>query len=29
VNIQRGAGGMAKTYQVRQVLAAIVKLEER
>ena len=27
VNIQRGAGGMAKTYQVRQVLAAIDKLK--
>ncbi|MGH8112351.1 MAG: hypothetical protein ACREPL_10555 [Rhodanobacteraceae bacterium] len=29
VNIQRGAGGMAKTYQVKQVLAAIRKLEEQ
>lgn len=27
VNIQRGKSGMAKTYQVRQVLAAIDKLE--
>lgn len=27
VNIQRSAGGMAKGYQVRQVLAAIEKLE--
>lgn len=27
VNIQRGKDGMAKTYQVRQVLAAIDKLE--
>jgi hypothetical protein len=26
VNIQRSANGMAKTYQVRQVLAAIDKL---
>ncbi|MGH8116274.1 MAG: hypothetical protein ACREP0_00890 [Rhodanobacteraceae bacterium] len=29
VNIQRGAGGMAKTYQVKHVLAAIRKLEEQ
>ena len=28
VNIQRGDGGMAKTYQVKQVLAAIDKLEK-
>ena len=28
VNIQRGEGGKAKVYQVRQVLAAIAKLEE-
>ena len=27
VNIQRGEGGKAKAYQVRQVLAAIAKLE--
>lgn len=27
VNIQRGKAGMAKAYQVRQVLAAIEKLE--
>lgn len=27
VNIQRGEAGKAKTYQVRQVLAAIAKLE--
>lgn len=27
VNIQRGKSGMAKLYQVRQVLAAIDKLE--
>lgn len=27
VNIQKGEGGKAKTYQVRQVLAAIDKLE--
>lgn len=27
VNIQRGRGGMAKAYQVRQVLAAIDRLE--
>lgn len=27
VNIQRGKGGKAKVYQVRQVLAAIRKLE--
>jgi hypothetical protein len=29
VNIQRGRNGMAKTYQVRQVLAAINRLEDR
>ncbi len=29
VNIQRGEGGKAKAYQVRQVLAAIKKLEEQ
>lgn len=28
VNIQRGEGGMAKAYQVKQVLQAIDKLEE-
>ncbi|GAA4180123.1 toxin HicA [Gryllotalpicola koreensis] len=28
VNIQRGEGGRAKPYQVRQVLAAIDKLHE-
>jgi hypothetical protein len=28
VNIQRGKGGKAKAYQVKQVLAAIEKLEE-
>lgn len=28
VNIQRGKAGKAKTYQVRQVLAAIDKLEK-
>jgi hypothetical protein len=28
VNIQRGDNGMAKAYQVRQVLAAIAKLKE-
>ena len=28
VNIQRGEGSNAKAYQVRQVLAAIAKLEE-
>lgn len=28
VNIQRGSDGMAKVYQVRQVLAAIDKLEK-
>jgi hypothetical protein len=27
VNIQRGKDGSAKAYQVRQVLAAIAKLE--
>ena len=27
VNIQRGPGGMAKVYQVRQVLAAVDRLE--
>jgi len=27
VNIQCGSGGMAKVYQVRQVLAAVDKLE--
>lgn len=27
VNIQKGSGGKAKPYQVRQVLSAIVKLE--
>lgn len=29
VNIQCGAGGKAKSYQVRQVLAAIAKLEAK
>lgn len=29
VNIQRGKDGKAKAYQVRQVLAAITKLEGR
>jgi len=29
VNIQEGSGGKAKVYQVRQVLAAIDKLEGR
>ena len=28
VNIQKGKGGQAKAYQVRQVLAAIDKLEK-
>lgn len=28
VNIQRGEAGKAKVYQVRQVLAAIARLEE-
>ena len=28
VNIQKGKGGKAKVYQVKQVLAAIQKLEE-
>lgn len=28
VNIQRGSSGMAKAYQVRQVLNAIAKLEK-
>lgn len=28
VNIQRGNDGMAKTYQVKQVLAAIRRLED-
>ncbi len=28
VNIQRGEAGKAKAYQVKQVLAAIAKLEE-
>lgn len=28
VNIQNGEGGKAKPYQVKQVLAAIAKLEE-
>lgn len=28
VNIQKGKGGKAKPYQVRQVLAAIAKLED-
>ena len=27
VNIQRGAGGMAKAYQVSQVIAALDKLD--
>lgn len=27
VNIQRGADGMAKVYQIRQILMAIEKLE--
>lgn len=29
VNIQNGEGGKAKPYQVKQVLAAIAKLEEK
>ncbi len=29
VNIQKGKGGKAKPFQVRQVLAAIKKLEEK
>jgi hypothetical protein len=29
VNIQKGEGGKAKPYQVKQVLAAIDKLEEK
>ncbi len=29
VNIQKGKGGKAKAYQVKQVLAAIKKLEEK
>jgi len=29
VNIQEGKGGKAKPYQVKQVLAAITKLEEK
>jgi hypothetical protein len=29
VNIQRGKGGNAKAYQVRQVLDAIAKLEAK
>jgi hypothetical protein len=29
VNIQNGEGGKAKSYQVKQVLAAIAKLEEK
>ncbi len=29
VNIQKGKGGKAKPYQVKQVLAAIAKLEEK
>lgn len=28
VNIQRGAGGKAKPYQVRQVLAALDRIKE-
>ena len=28
VNIQKGKGGKAKVYQVRQVLKAVAKLEE-
>jgi len=28
VNIQKGSGGKAKSYQVKQVLAAIAKLKE-
>lgn len=28
VNIQKGSGGKAKAYQVKQVLAAIAKLKE-
>ncbi|WP_241680007.1 hypothetical protein [Serratia oryzae] len=28
VNIQRADSGMAKVYQVRQVIAALVRLEE-
>lgn len=29
MNIQRGKNGQAKPYQVKQVLAAITKLEEQ
>lgn len=29
VNIQRADSGMAKVYQVRQVIAALVRLEEQ
>lgn len=29
VNIQKGRAGKAKPYQVRQVLAAVAKLEEK
>ena len=29
VNIQRGKNGQAKPYQVKQVLAAIKKMEEQ
>lgn len=29
VNIQKGNGGKAKSYQVKQILAAIAKLEEK
>ena len=29
VNVQNGEGGKAKPYQVKQVLAAIAKLEEK
>jgi hypothetical protein len=29
VNIQKGDGGKAKPYQVKQVLAAIARLEEK
>jgi len=29
VNIQKGNGGKAKSYQVKQVLAAIARLEKK
>ncbi|AGQ33379.1 MULTISPECIES: hypothetical protein [Serratia] len=28
INIQRGNGGTAKVYQVKQVIAALVKMED-